>query len=109
MYRYKRPSPKASVCSTPACVHAASEILYNLSPDYQTLDACTDFERLVCEGWDSRHDLRPDQGDAFTSTIMSESSQMLLRHILEAPYPGESEVGLWTKDLQVNAYILLAF
>jgi endothelin-converting enzyme len=82
------------MCTTPACVHAASEILYNLSPDYQALNPCTDFERLVCEGWDDRHDLRPDQGDAFTGTTMAENSQMLLRHILEAPYPHESDVSV---------------
>ena len=75
------------MCLTPACVHASSELLYNLSPDYKNLDACTDFEELVCGGWRDHHDLRPDQGDAFTGTIMSENSQMLLRHILEAPYP----------------------
>ena len=57
------------------------------------MDPCDDFEELVCGGWDERHDLRPDQGDAFTGTIMDENSQMLLRHILEAPYPEDSEVG----------------
>ncbi|KIW95732.1 uncharacterized protein Z519_04317 [Cladophialophora bantiana CBS 173.52] len=81
---------RADICLTPACVHASSELLYNLSPDYKTLDPCTDFEELVCGGWRDRHDLRPDQGDAFTGTIMAENSQMLLRHILEAPYPGSS-------------------
>ncbi len=80
----------ADICLTPACVHAASEILYNLSPNYQDLDPCTDFEELVCGGWRELHDLRPDQGDAFTGTIMSENSQLLLRHILEAPYPNTS-------------------
>lgn len=84
---------KSNVCLTPACVHAASEILYNLSPDYQNLDPCTDFEELVCGGWRERHDLRPDQGGAFTGTTMSESSQTILRHILEAPYPEKSPVG----------------
>ncbi|KAF3358307.1 hypothetical protein VDGD_04966 [Verticillium dahliae] len=78
---------KDDLCLTPACVHAASEILYNLSPDYKNLDPCSDFEELVCGGWRDRHDLRSDQGDAFTGTIMAENSQLLLRHILEAPYP----------------------
>jgi endothelin-converting enzyme len=72
-------------------VHASSEILYNLSPDYQNVDPCTNFEELVCGGWRDRHDLRADQGDAFTGTIMAENSQLLLRHILEAPYPKSSQ------------------
>lgn len=83
---------ESDVCLTPACVHAASEILYNLSPNYKELDPCTDFEELVCGGWREHHDLRPDQGDAFTGTIMAEKSQQLLRHILEAPYPNKSNV-----------------
>lgn len=83
---------KASICLTPSCVHASSELLYNLSPDYQNVDACTDFEELVCGGWRERNDLRPDQGDAFTGTFMAEASQTLLRHILEAPYPKDSAV-----------------
>ena len=85
-------SAKSKLCLTPACVHAASEILYNLSPNYKELDPCTDFEELVCGGWRDRHDLRPDQGDAFTGTIMNENSELLLRHILEAPYPKDSQV-----------------
>jgi len=82
---------KAELCLTPACVHAASELLYNLSPNYKELDPCDNFEELVCGGWRDRHDLRSDQGDAFTGTIMSEQSQLLLRHILEAPYPKDSQ------------------
>jgi endothelin-converting enzyme len=88
----KKPDLESTVCLTPACVHASSEILYNLAPNYKEIDPCSNFEELVCGGWDDRHDLRPDQGDAFTGTIMSENSQMLLRHILEAPYPNESKV-----------------
>ncbi|KAK6612031.1 Endothelin-converting enzyme 1-like protein 1 [Botrytis cinerea] len=80
-----------STCDSAACVHAASEILNNLSPKYTELDACSNFEELVCGGWRDHHDLRPDQGDAFTGTIMSENSQTLLRHILEGDYPKESK------------------
>lgn len=81
---------KTKICMSPECIHASSEILYNLSPKYKELDPCTDFDELVCGGWKDRHDLRPDQGDAFTGTIMAENSEMLLRHILEAPYPRDS-------------------
>ncbi|KAK1834048.1 hypothetical protein QBC39DRAFT_278180 [Podospora conica] len=91
----KRPTPEpasSNICTTPACIHASSEILYNLSPNYKDLDPCDGgFEELVCGGWRERHELRPDQGDAFTGTIMAENSQLLLRHILEAPYPKSSK------------------
>ena len=83
---------KKNLCLSSECVHAASEILYNLSPDYKNIDPCTNFEELVCGGWRDRHDLREDQGDAFTGTIMAENSQLLLKHILEAPYPKDSMV-----------------
>ncbi|KAK4235214.1 hypothetical protein C8A03DRAFT_18009 [Achaetomium macrosporum] len=92
---------KTEMCLTPACIHASSEILYNLSPNYKDLDPCTDFEELVCGGWRDRHDLRPDQGDAFTGTIMAENSQMLLRHILEAPYPNASHHSYFS-PMQLN-------
>jgi hypothetical protein len=96
-----------SVCTSAACVHAASGILYNLDPAYAQLarvrnpsnaastsyltttakdfssDACTDFNQLVCGGFGLHHDLRPDQSDMFTGTLMVEDSQTILRHILE--------------------------
>jgi len=72
-----------STCQSAECVHAASEILYNLDPDHAKLDACTQFDKMVCGGWEQRHDLRPDQGDMFTGTIMAENSKTILRHILE--------------------------
>jgi hypothetical protein len=100
-----RSHKEKDICMTPECIHAASEILYNLSPSYEQLDPCTDFEELVCGGWRDRHDLRPDQGDAFTGTIMSETSETLLRHILEAPYPKSSKVSLgWSLSNFIRIY-----
>lgn len=81
----------STTCLTPACIHASSEILYNLSPNYQNIDPCTDFEELVCGGWKERHDLRSDQGDAFTGTIMSDKSELIIKNIIQAPYPMDSK------------------
>lgn len=57
-----------------------------MSPRYHTIDPCHDFDQFVCEGWQEKHDLRADQGGAFTGTIMAEDSQQILRHVLESPY-----------------------
>lgn len=75
-----------TICLTPACVIAASKLLENMSPRYHTIDPCHDFDQFVCEGWQEKHDLRADQGGAFTGTIMAEDSQQILRHVLESPY-----------------------
>ena len=80
------PGVPDTVCLTPACVVAASNILQNMSPRYHTIDPCDDFDQFVCEGWQEKHDLRADQGAAFTGTIMEEDSQQILRHVLESPY-----------------------
>ena len=80
------PEVPDTVCLTPACVIAASSILQNMSPKYHTIDPCHDFDQFVCEGWQEKHDLRADQGAAFTGTIMAEDSQQILRHVLDSPY-----------------------
>ena len=77
----------STICLTPSCVLAVSTILENMSPDYRQLDPCVDFDKFVCEGFDERHDLRPDQGGIFTGTLMAERGQQILRHVLESPYP----------------------
>ncbi|KAJ5130423.1 Peptidase M13 neprilysin [Penicillium bovifimosum] len=75
------------LCQTPECVHAASEILYNLDPNYKDVDPCTNFDQYVCGGWRELHDMRPDQGSIFAGTIMEENAQSKLRHILERTEP----------------------
>ena len=61
-----------------------------MSPRYHAVDPCHDFDQFVCEGWQEKHDLRADQGGAFTGTIMAEDSQQILRHVLESPYSVDS-------------------
>lgn len=90
-----------NICTSAACVHAASDILDNMDPEASSailysLDsgdfteqlvanlACADFNQLTCGGFDQHHDLRPDQSNMFTGTLMVENSQTILRHILES-------------------------
>ena len=91
MYNRKQAPKPSSICLTPACVLAAAELIENMSPRAHQLDPCTSFDKFVCEGWQEKHDLRADQGGAFTGTIMAENSQTMLRHILESPYPSDHE------------------
>ncbi|KAJ5174455.1 uncharacterized protein N7482_000332 [Penicillium canariense] len=84
------PQSPPAICQTPECIHAASEIIYNLDPNYDKVDPCTDFDQFVCGGWRERHDMRADQGSIFAGTIMAENSQTRLRHILELSEPPES-------------------
>ncbi|KAI2631671.1 peptidase family M13 [Xylaria nigripes] len=79
-----------SICMTEACVHAASELLYNLSPDYKNIDPCTNFDSLVCDGFNARHDIPEDRSSYSTASIMADVGQVILRHILESAYPGDS-------------------
>ncbi|RKF76155.1 Endothelin-converting enzyme 1 [Golovinomyces cichoracearum] len=87
-----RKSSESKLCTTEACIHASSEILYNLSPNYKNIDPCLNFEELVCGGWSDRHDLRPDQGDAFTGSLMDDNTKLILKHVLETPYQNVSKV-----------------
>jgi len=76
---------------SPECIHASSEILYNLHPSYSGIDPCTDFEQFACGGWQERHDIRSDQGETSVAIEMTEKAQTLLRHILEASSSFQTE------------------
>ncbi|KAI0479103.1 peptidase family M13 [Xylariaceae sp. FL0804] len=89
--RKRNPNMNMSTCTTPACIHAASEILYNLSPDYKTIDPCTKFDTLVCEGFNIRRDVPEDDLDISTFRTMFDDGWTTLRHILESPYPNRSQ------------------
>lgn len=83
-------SSAAGLCLTPACIHAASGYLTNLSPDYKTIDPCTNFEEFVCGGWRGAHDMRADQGMTDALDLISDSVTTTIRNILEGSYPDGS-------------------
>lgn len=88
------PRRGSSLCQSPECVHAASNILYNLHPNYTNIDPCTDFDQYVCGGWKERHYMRPDQSSIFTGTVMVEHVQTRLRNVMEnpqTPQPADSD------------------
>lgn len=40
-----RSTDYGNLCTTPACIHLASEILWALAPNYTEIDPCTDFDK----------------------------------------------------------------
>ncbi len=78
----------SSVCTTPACIQAAEVILSSLSPNYKTINPCTNFEELVCDGWRQQHIIRPESGVNDTFSTLADKSQLVLKAVLEAQYPG---------------------
>ena len=72
-----------TLCLTPECVSAASEILANLSPDRETVDPCDDFARFACEGWDFKTDMSRDESYLSRFVQMAHRTQLSLRQKLE--------------------------
>lgn len=78
--------PTDPICLTPACVLAAAGIIENMDPVYSHIDPCEDFSKFVCGGWESKHEIRPDQESVSSGSVMYEKSQETLHRLLEAPY-----------------------
>ncbi|GKT40402.1 endothelin-converting enzyme 2 [Colletotrichum spaethianum] len=89
----------SSVCTTPACLEIASEILLSLAPNYTDIDPCTDFDKLACAGWDSRHAPAAGQGRASSLGEVGDTVSVLLKDILEGPYPSGPNAGFLTASL----------
>lgn len=87
LYPKMHSNTTAELCLTPACIHAASGYLTNLSPNYKNLDPCGDFEEYVCGGWRGAHDLRADEGRVDALSLINDVITSNIRGILEGNYP----------------------
>ncbi|KAK7421074.1 hypothetical protein QQX98_002432 [Neonectria punicea] len=89
----------SNLCTTPACIHVASDILWSLAPNYTEIDPCTNFNELVCGNWAARNDITPGQGYAVTLTKLLDQTYTTLKQLLEGPYSTGSDAGWITVDL----------
>ncbi|SPO06185.1 related to endothelin-converting enzyme 1 [Cephalotrichum gorgonifer] len=91
----------SGLCTTPACLHIASEILLGLDPNYSDIDPCTDFDQYVCGNWSSSNPIPP--GQLYTDTLAAMADRtydVVTREILDGPYPSGSDDANWiTVDL----------
>ncbi|RSM04172.1 hypothetical protein CEP52_006976 [Fusarium oligoseptatum] len=88
-----------SLCTTPACVHIASEILGNLALNYTEIDPCTDFDQLVCGNWAARNEIPAGQSRTNGISVTRDFVLSAVKRILESPYPTGKEAGWITVNL----------
>ncbi|PHH53448.1 Neprilysin-11 [Ceratocystis fimbriata CBS 114723] len=78
---------REAVCDTPECKSAARDILDRLSPHYKTMNACANFDEMVCGGWRAKHRLLLGQFRLSTTMLMEEQVKASLRDTIEKqPY-----------------------
>ncbi|KAF5695215.1 endothelin-converting enzyme 1 [Fusarium denticulatum] len=88
-----------SICTTPACIEIADNILGSMATNHAKIDPCTDFDQLVCGNWAKRNPIPAgamfvDAGGATQFHVYD-----LVRHVLESPYPFGPDAGWITVNL----------
>ncbi|KAK5653682.1 hypothetical protein OQA88_8712 [Cercophora sp. LCS_1] len=71
----------SSLCLTPACISAASHLVWQMAPQWDKMDPCTDFEKMVCYRYQEQN--FEDKGIAL---VIMDQNRRVLREILELPY-----------------------
>ncbi|KAH8881296.1 endothelin-converting enzyme 1 [Thozetella sp. PMI_491] len=74
-------------CTTPACLKIASQILTGLADNYTKIDPCVNFDQLACNGWQARTPIPKGELSIDTLGVLSMNNRLLLKDILEGPYP----------------------
>ncbi|KAI0842304.1 Metalloprotease [Hypoxylon sp. FL0890] len=79
------PYASNSICLSQSCIQAASTIFSRLSPNFQKIDPCTDFEEMVCGGFKENNVIPPWENSYGESTIFSDANYIFMKNILETP------------------------
>ncbi|KAF7550319.1 hypothetical protein G7Z17_g5809 [Cylindrodendrum hubeiense] len=93
----------SGLCTTPACIHLASEVLWSLAPNYTDIDPCTDFDQLVCGSWADHHVIPAGESSTQALTAQQDDIFDTLRGILEGPYPDEGWITVNLTEEQSKA------
>ncbi|KAK4207820.1 hypothetical protein QBC37DRAFT_432880 [Rhypophila decipiens] len=76
-------STENGVCSKPACVHAASNMMQNMAHNWEQLNPCTDFYEMACGGFRER--MGTDLARV-GENIIQKHVNSIIREVIEAPY-----------------------
>ncbi|KAF4457921.1 hypothetical protein F53441_274 [Fusarium austroafricanum] len=87
------------LCTTPACISIANNILSSMDLDHAKIDPCTDFDKLVCGNWADTNPL--PAGQMYMGVLESVNNHVydLARRVLEGPYPSGPDAGWITVNL----------
>ncbi|KAH7198964.1 uncharacterized protein B0J16DRAFT_392874 [Fusarium flagelliforme] len=87
------------LCTTPACINIADNILGGMALDHSAIDPCTNFDELVCGNWPARNPLPPGVPQFYALSAIRFNTLEIVRNILEKPYPSESWITVnFTKE-----------
>ncbi|KAJ3547914.1 hypothetical protein NM208_g1262 [Fusarium decemcellulare] len=82
------PRGHTTVCETAECKAIAHQLLDALAPNHTKYDPCTDFDRMVCGGWEMQHELKPDQESVSILSLLQNGNEQIMKALLDAPYTG---------------------
>ena len=82
------------LCTTKACVTAASSILNSLD---ESIDPCEDFYQYACGGWIRSHPIPSGESRWDTFGVLRRKNQLVLKNLLGKRRVEESTVmgGMW--------------
>ncbi|KAH7145377.1 hypothetical protein B0J13DRAFT_501049 [Dactylonectria estremocensis] len=90
------------LCTTPACIHLASEVLWGLAKNYTEIDPCINFDELVCGSWAAHHEIPAGSSSTNALTAQQDDIYITVRNILESPYPDEGWITVGLTDEQAK-------
>ncbi|KAK0631361.1 hypothetical protein B0T14DRAFT_559168 [Immersiella caudata] len=88
-----------SLCLTPACMQAASNLVWQIAPNWDKMDPCTEFDKMVCHHFKDSHVANMDRLSSIGLRNVRIISNMLEGNYSEAiDYQATPWKSTWTSN-----------